>query len=162
FGFQSKMNQLKSQETALRQAARAAEQFEKVRQKADQTLSTISDRAKSIAEEHASASKLVEQLQATLRESTEIGQKVASIGTQVAQRETTAAQQLATARQASADTEAIATKSKEMRIEIETARAALQDLSTKTQELLTTAERTMTAQLGEVASKNEQLRAKTE
>src|SRR6266540_4613765 len=58
-GFHSKMNQLKNQETAIRQAARAAEQFEQVRQKADQTLIAISDRAKSIADEHASASKLV-------------------------------------------------------------------------------------------------------
>jgi len=161
-GFQSKMNQLKSQEMTIRQAARAAEQFAGVRQKADQTLDAISERSKAITDEHASATKLVEQLQATLRESTDVGQKVSSLGTQVAQHETTAAQQLATAKQAAADTEAIAAKSKEMRTEIEAARDSLQDLTSKTQQLLTITERTATTQVTEFGSKYEQLCEKTE
>lgn len=160
-GFHSKMNQLKSQETAIRKAAHAAEEFDSLRQKADRTLASISDRAKAIAEEHASTTKLVEQLQTTLRESTEIGQKVSSLGAQVAQHETTGAQQLANAKQAAADTEAIAAKSKEMRTEIEAARGTLQDLTTQSQQLLTTTESTAKAQREAEAKKHEEFFATT-
>jgi uncharacterized coiled-coil DUF342 family protein len=141
-GFHSKMNQLKSQETTIRQATRAAEEFDEVRQKADKTLAEISDHSRAITEEHASASKIVEQLQTISRESAEISQKVVSSSALIAQHETTATQQLATAKQASADTEAIAAKAKEMRTDIDASRASLQELTNKAQELITTTERT--------------------
>ncbi len=145
-GFHSKMNQLKSQETAIRKAMRATEEFDTLRENADQTFESISNRAKAIAEEHASATKVVEQLQAALRESTETGQKVSNLGAQVAQHETTALQQLASAKLAAGDTEAIAAKSKEMRIEIEASRVSLQDLTTRAEHLLTSTENTAKAQ----------------
>jgi DNA repair exonuclease SbcCD ATPase subunit len=161
-GFHGKMNQLKSQETAIRQAARAAEEFDALRQKANQSLDGISERSKAIAEEQAAATKLVEQLQIVLRESTEIGQRVSSCGVQVAQHETTAAQQLATAKQAAADTEAIGTRSRELRTEIESTREALQELTTKAQQLLATTERTAATQLSDFAARYDELREKTE
>jgi hypothetical protein len=161
-GFHSKMNQLKSQETAIRQAARAAEEFDTLRQRANQTLDLISEQARSIAQENAATTKLVEQLQTTVRESTEIGQKVSGLGAQVAQHETTAAQQLASAKQAAADSEAIAAKSKELRTEIESARNSLQDLMARTQQLLTNTERTTTDQLSDFVSKYDALREKAE
>jgi hypothetical protein len=160
-GFHSKMNQLKSQETAIHKAAHAAEEFESLRQKADRMLDAISDRAKSVAEEQASTTKLIEQLQTTLRESAATGQQVSSLGAQVAQHETTAAQQLANTKQAAADTEAIATKSKEMRAEIDTARGALQDLTTQAQQLLTTTDSTAKAQREAETKKYEEFLATT-
>ncbi|NOT25164.1 MAG: hypothetical protein HOP16_03580 [Acidobacteria bacterium] len=155
-GFHSKMNQLKSQETAIRKGVRAAEEFDTLRANAERTLESISDRAKLIAEEHSSATKVVEQLQVALRESTETGQKVSNLGAQVAQHETTAVQQLASAKLATADTEAIAAKSKEMRLEIEASRVSLQDLTTRAEHLLASTENAAKAQRDAEATSHEE------
>ncbi len=156
-GFHGKMNQLKSQETRIRQVAREAEEFASLHQQANQLFAAISERSRSIAEEHVSGSKLIEQIQTSLREATELGQKISTLATQVEHHETIAGQQLANAKQAAADTEAIAAKSKELRTEIESARDSLQELTTKTQHLLTSTETAATSQLSDSISKYEQL-----
>lgn len=161
-GFQTKMNQLKNQETRIREVSKKVEDFTALHEKAINLSTEMTEQLHAMASEHASATKVMEQLQTLLKESTDLNQKVSALAVQVEQYEKTAGQQLATANQSVADTEAIAKKSKEMREEIETARNSLQDLMTKTQQLLTQTETTASNQLSNFAATYEMLRQNTE
>ena len=161
-GFQNKMNQLKAQETRIRQVAREAEEFASLYEKANQLFNGISEQSRSIAAEHTSAIKLTEQIQEKLRESTELGQKISALCVQIDQYETTGGQQLAKAKQDAADTEAIATKLKELQIEIESTRNSFQELTANVQHLLTSTETMASTQITEFATKFEQMNTTTQ
>ena len=88
-GFHARMNQLKSYEALIRKAVRAADEFDGLLKNADRMMDSITERATSIAEERASTTELVKQLQTILSESTEISQKLATLGTQAARQEST-------------------------------------------------------------------------
>lgn len=161
-GFQTKMNQLKSQETRVREVARRIDDFTALHDKAKHLSDEMAEQSRAMASEYTSATKVTEQLQTLLKESTNLNQKVSALAGQVEQYDKTAGQQLATANQAAAETEAIASKSKEMRVEIESARNSFQDLTTKTQQLLTQTETTASNQLSNFDSAYEKLRQTTE
>lgn len=161
-GFQTKMNQLKSQETRIREVARKVDDFTTLHDKAKHLSDEMAEQSRAMASEHASATRVTEQLQTLLKEATDLNQKVSTLAGQVEHYDTMAVQQLATAKQAAAETEAIANKSKDMRAEIESARNSLQDLTTKTQQLLTQTETTASNQLSNFESEYETLRQTTE
>ena len=114
-GFHNKMNQLKSQETRIRQVLREAEEFASLRGTAERTLGQISDIATAAGAQKASLQASTDEVSTILAKVTEQGQeKVSTVATQVEQYGTTTTQLLASSKQAAADTEAIANKSKEL------------------------------------------------
>jgi hypothetical protein len=161
-GFQTKMNQLKAQETRIRDVGRKADEFTSLHDRAKQAADEIAEHSSAITSEHDAATKVTAQLQAVLKEATDLSQKISGLAAQVEQYDTSAGQQLAIAKQSAADTEAIAAKSKEMRAEIEAARTALQELTTNTQQLITHTETTTTNKLTEFEAAFEKLRGTAE
>ncbi len=161
-GFQNKMNQLKTQETRIRQVSREAEEFGSLQEKAKQTLGQISETATAATAQKTSLQASSEEVAGILVKVNEQGQKISSVAAQVQQHEITATQQLANSKQAAADTEAIANKSKELQTEIEASRNNLQDLVTKTQELLSSTQTSASGQLSEFSTRYESLASSTQ
>ncbi len=161
-GFQAKMNQLKNQETRIRDASRAVDEFVVLHDTAKRLASEIADHATAATAEHDSATKITTQFKDLLKETTDLAQKVSALAAEIEQHDTTAGQQLAAAKQSAADTEAIANKSKEMRAEIETARTSLEELTTKTQQLIGYTEKTTSEKLTNFEAAFEKLRGATE
>ncbi len=161
-GFQNKMNQLKIQETRIRQVSREAEEFVSLQAVAKQTIGQISEIATAAAAQKTSLQASSDEVAGILVKVTEQGQKISSVAAQVQQHEITAAQQLANSKQAAADTEAIANKSKELQTEIEASRNNLQDLAAKTQELLTSTQTAASGQLSEFSTRYENLASSTQ
>jgi chromosome segregation ATPase len=156
-GLHNKMNQLKSQETRIRQVSREAEEFSALEESAKRSLGQISEIASVATALGGSLQNTADEIRNTLSKVSEQGQKVAGVAAQVDQHETTAMQQLAGAKQAAADTEVIAKKSKEMRSEIDTSREALQDLMTRAQELLSSTQTAASEQLSESKTQSDEL-----
>jgi hypothetical protein len=161
-GFHSKMNQLKAQETAIRQGAKAAERLEQMRERTETTVAAIVATVDAIETDRATATKFLGEIETTAKESADAGQRISSVAATVAQHETTAAQQLANAKQWAADTEVIATKAAEMRQEIDTARTTLSELTAKTTTLLATTEQTAATQQTSFEAKYSELKETTE
>jgi hypothetical protein len=161
-GFHNKMNQLKSQETRIRQVSREAEEFASLRETAKQTLGQISDIATAAGAQKTSVQASTDEVSAILAKVTEQGQKVSTVATQVEQHGTTTTQLLANSKQAAADTEAIANKSKELQVEIEATRSSLRALTSKTQELLTSTQTASASQLQEFKTRYEELSSNTQ
>lgn len=161
-GLNNKMNQLKAQETRIRQVSREAEEFASLHEVAKQTLGQISEIASVAGVQKTSLQASTEEASAILAKVTDQGQKVSTVATQVEQQGTTTTQLLASSKQAAADTEAIANKSKELQSEIEASRTSLQDLTSKAQELLTSTEGTAAAQLSEFQTRYEELQGGTQ
>jgi uncharacterized protein YdbL (DUF1318 family) len=156
-GLHNKMNQLKSQETRLRQVSREAAEFTSLQESAKRSLSQISEIASAATTAKASLQGTAEEINGMLAKVSEQGQKVASIAAQIDQHETTATQQLAGAKQATADTEAIAKKAKELQTEIEASREALRDLSAKAQELISSTQSAVSIQLSGATAQGDEL-----
>ena len=158
-GFQSKMNQLKVQETRIREVSRQAEAFAVLRDSAQQMESQISEAATAAASQKTALQSTSDEVAGILAKVTELGQRVASMAAQVQQHEITAAQQLANSKVASADTDAIANKSKELQTEIDATRTTLQELTSTAQALLSSTQATSSAQLLESKAKYEEASA---
>jgi hypothetical protein len=156
--FHGRMNQLRSQEALIRKTARAAGEFDGLLKHADGMLAEIAERASSIADERTSTATVVEQLQALLRESTDIGEQIANLGTQAARQESVATRQLVAARQAFSATEAVAANAKEAQAEAVAGRESFQVLAAQVEELLASTERAATAQREEEAQKHGEVR----
>ena len=156
-GLHNKMNQLKSQETRIRQVSREAEEFRALQESAKSSLGQISEIASAAAALRASLQNTADEINSTLLKVSEQGQKVAGVAAQVDQHETTATQQLAGAKQAAADTDAIAKKSKDLQSEISTSRNALQELVERAQDLLSSAQTTASEQLAESKTQSDEL-----
>jgi len=161
-GFHNKMNQLKSQETRIRQVSRLAEEFVSLQETAKQALGQISDIATAAIAQKATLQTSTEELASILAKGIEQGQKVAGVATQVEQYGTTTAQLLAASKQSAADTEAIAKKSAELQTDIEATRGALHDLTSKTQDLLSSTQSAASSQLSEFDTKYEELSSHTQ
>jgi hypothetical protein len=161
-GFHNKMNQLKSQETRIRQVSREAEEFASLRETAKQTLAQISDIAIAAGAQKTSLQASTDEVSTILAKVTEQGQKVSTVATQVEQYGTTSTQLLANSKQAAADTDAIANKSKELQLEIEATRASLQALTSKAQDLLSSSQSASSSQLQEFKTKYEELSTSTQ
>jgi|SRR5580692_1264941 hypothetical protein len=161
-GFHNKMNQLKSQETRIRQVSREAEEFASLRESAKQTLGQISEIATAAGVQKTSLQASTDEVSAILAKATEQGQKVSIVETQVEQHGTTTTQLLAVSKQAAADTEAIANKSKELQLEIEATRSSLQALTSNAQELLASTQAASSSQLQEFNTKYEELSTSTQ
>ena len=134
-GLQAKVKQLKAQEATIREAVRAAERSTALLDEAVRNSARIAEQAKSIADAHEAAARIVTSLEATERVGVDVSQRVTNTAAQIAQHETTATQQLASAKQAVADTEAIAAKSAAIQADIDAERATLQQLVTRANEL---------------------------
>jgi hypothetical protein len=155
--FHGRMNQLRSQEALIRKTARAAEEFDGLLKNADGMLAEIAERASSIADERASTATVVEQVQALLRESTEIGEQIANLGTQAARQESIASRQLVAARQAFSDMEAVAASAKEAQAEAVAGHESFQALTAQAKVLLAATERTAKVRREEDAQKHAEL-----
>jgi hypothetical protein len=156
------MNQLKSQETRIRQVHRAAEEFATLEASAKHTLSEISEVARAADAQGTSLRATAEDIAGILARVTEQGQKVSGVAGQVEQYGTTVTQLLANSKQASADTEAIAKRSKELQAEMDSSRTTLQDLTSKAQELLTSTQASATSQLSEFKGRYDELAVNTQ
>lgn len=156
-GLHNKMNQLKSQETRIRQVSREAEEFSSLQESAKSSLSQISEVASAAVALKASLQSTADEISSVLSKVSEQGQRVAGAVAQVDQHETTATQQLAGAKQAAADTEAIAKKAKDLQSEIDTSREALRDLVGRAQELLSSTQANASAQLSEAKTESDEL-----
>lgn len=99
-GFQSKMNQLKAQETLIRRAYREAEEFEASNSRAREFLGQIEVASKTTSEVVKSAQSAMDQISATLAKVQEQEQKVAALTVQGQQHDSTAAQYAANAKTA--------------------------------------------------------------
>jgi len=161
-GLHNKMNQLKAQETRIRQVSREAEDFAALHETAKQTLGQILEIATTAGSQKTSLQATTEEVSAILAKVTEQGQKVSAVATQVEQHGTTTTQLLANSKQAAADTEAVANKSKELQSEIEAARSSLQALTSKAQDLLTSTQAASSTQLQEFKAKYEELSSGTQ
>ena len=152
--FHGRMNQLRSQEALIRKTARAAGEFDGLLKNADGMLAEIAERASSIDDERASTATVVEQLNALLRESTEIGEQISSLGTQAARQESIATRQLVAARQAFSDTEAVAADAKAAEAEAVAGREKFQALTAQVEQLLATTVRAAKARRDDDAQKH--------
>jgi chromosome segregation ATPase len=161
-GLNNKMNQLKVQETRIRQVSREAEELTSLHETAKQMVGQISNISTAAGVQKAALQASTEEANAILMKVTEQGQKVSTVATQVEQHGTTVTQLLANSKQASADTEAIANKSKELQSEIDATRSALQALTSKAQDLLTSTQAASTTQLLEFKTKYEELSSNTQ
>lgn len=159
-GFSAKMNQLKHQEAAIRQATGAAADLAAVSEKAQGHLELIDRRANAIADEEAKTAELLEQVQARADQAAKTEQAIAATAHQLDQQTSTVTQQLANAKQAVADIQAIATKAKELRSEIDAARVALEELTAQSRQLLARTETTAKSQREEEAREYAGLLAK--
>lgn len=155
-GFQTKMNQLKTEETRLRQVARQAEDFVVLEENAKKILSQIEDAANSASATRATLQASSDEVNSVLSRITEQGQKISSAAAQIEQHETTAAQQLANSKQSAADTDAIASKCKDLQSEIFATRSSFQDLATKTVDLLASTQAAAMAQSSDFQRKYEE------
>lgn len=156
-GLHNKMNQLKSQETRIRQVSREAAEFSSLQESAKRSLTQISEITSAATGMKATLQSTADEIGVLLSKVSEQGQKIAGIAVQVDQHETTATQQLAGAKQAAADTEAIAKKSKELQSEINTSREALQGLVEQAQELLSSTQTAAADQLAESKTQSDTL-----
>jgi hypothetical protein len=152
-GLQSKMNQLKAEETRIRQVSREAAEFSSLQDSARSALGQISQMASEASGLRTSMTNSSEEISSILSKAAEQGQRISSVAAQVDQHGTTATQQLATTKQAAADTEAAAKKSKELQGEIEVGRDSLQSLLGKAQESLASAQTAAEAQLADTKMK---------
>jgi hypothetical protein len=160
-GLHNRMNQLKSQETRIRQVSREAEEFASLHESAKNILGQIADIATSATSVKASLQGAAEEVSGILSKTSEQAQKVAGVAAQIDQQETTATQQLGGAKQAAADIEAIAKKAKELQTEIDASRETLLDLLEKSREFLSSTQTAVTAQLSEARTQSEELVSST-
>jgi hypothetical protein len=161
-GLHNKMNQLKTQETRIRQVSREAEKFASLKESAESSLSQISEMAAAAANLKGSLQSRVDEVNGILSKVSEQGQKVAGIATQVDQHETTATQQLASTKQAAADTEVMARKARELQTEMESSRDSWRDLLGEAQELLASTQTAVAAQLSDVGTRSDELVSTTQ
>jgi hypothetical protein len=148
-GFQSKMNQLKAQETLIRRVHREAEEFETSSSRAHTLLTQIDGASKISAELAKSVQSSVDQVSATLAKVQEQEQRIAALTIQGQQHDSSAAQYAANAKTASADVEALATKTRASQTEIDGARTELGELLTKVRNVLSSTEKTLTDSIGD-------------
>ena len=160
-GLHNKMNQLKIQETRIRQVSREAAEFSSLQESAKGSLTQISETASAAAALKASLQSTADEISGVLSKVLEQGQRIAGAAAQVDQHETTATQQLAGAKQSAADTEAIAKKTKELQSEIDASREELRDLVGRAQELLSSTQTAASAQLSEAQRQSDELTSTT-
>ena len=135
-GFHNKMNQLKAQETLIRQAAREADKFAESREFAAKLREQIKAAAETIAADRADVQNIVTKVGELYQQSTETQQKVTAVAAQVQQHELTAAQQLANATQAAANTQALEKSAKETTADLSKLRADFDQLQQSAKELV--------------------------
>ena len=156
-GLHNKMNQLKAQETLIRQVSREAAEFTSLQDSAKNHLNQISQIAAEATSLKASVQVAADGVTGALSKVSENEQKVSGIAVQVDQHGTTATQQLASIKQATADVEAIAKKTKELQTEIDTSRESLRDLVGKAQDLLSSTHKDAALQLSNTKTTTDEL-----
>jgi hypothetical protein len=161
-GFQSKMNQLKAQETLIRRVHREAEEFETSNSRAHTLLAQIDGVSKTTAELAKSVQSSVDQVSATLAKVQEQEQKIAALTIQGQQHDSSAAQYVANTKTASADVEALATKTRLSQSEIDGVKTELGELLTKVRNLLSSTEKTLAESSGDFQRRFEQGKADQE
>ena len=161
-GFHTKMNQLKEQETLIRQAHRKAQLFEKSSNRANALLSSIEETAKGCTDQAHSIKSSVDQVSAVAAKINEQEQKVSALTVQVQQHDSTAAQFVVNAKNAAAEVEAFANKSRELLPEIETERSLVAELRSNVDKLLASTEKTVNESLDEFQKKYVELKEEAE
>lgn len=147
-GYETKMNQLKAQETLIRQASHEAKQLADVKRRADGLFTDISAIAGKAQEGQQSIQEAVDTINTTLKETIDIQQKAAAAAAQVQQNEATTTQQLSNTTQLAANVQTAERTVKEASVEIETSRTELTELLAQASQLITTTGATTEAQIG--------------
>jgi hypothetical protein len=146
-GYETKMNQLKAQETLIRQASHEAKQLSDVKKRADGLVSEISSIEVTAKEGQQSIREAVDAINTTLKETIDIQQKASAAAAQVQQNEATTTQQLSNTTQLAANVQTAERTVKEASAEIAAARAELAELLGQASQLITTTGTTTEAQI---------------
>jgi hypothetical protein len=161
-GFHRKMNELKSQETVIRQAHREAEEFGASVSRAHELLQRLEELAKASGDQEKSVQASAEQASTLLAKVIEQEQKVAALTLQGQQQDSAATQYAANAKVASAEVEAIATKTKASQVEIDSMRSQLIELVDKGEQFFSDKDKAANDSLEEFQIKYNDLREETE
>jgi hypothetical protein len=161
-GFHRKMNELKSQETVIRQARREAEDFEASTSRARELLRQMEELAKASGEQGKSIQGSAELVSTLLAKVAEQEQKVTALTLQGQQQDSAATQYAASAKAASAEVEAIAARTKASQVEIDSARSQLIELVSKVEQFLIDKEKVTDDSLKEFQTTYSDLSTKTE
>jgi DNA repair exonuclease SbcCD ATPase subunit len=146
-GYETKMNQLKAQETLIRQASQEAKKLADVKKNADGLLLEISSVAERANAGQQSIGDAVNTVNAVLKDATETQQKVAAAAAQVQQNESTTTQQLSNTTQLAANVNTLEGTVKEAASEIAAARSELTGLLDQATQLIATTGTTTQTQI---------------
>jgi hypothetical protein len=146
-GYETKMNQLKVQETLIRQAAHEAKGLGEVRKHADGLVLEISSLAERANAEQQVIRDAVGAVNTVLKEASETQQKVSAAAAQVQQNETTTTQQLSNTTQLAANVQTAERTVKDAATEIEAARLQLAELVTQASQMIATTKDTTQSQI---------------
>ena len=135
-GYETKMNQLKAQETAIRRASQEAATFAAAREQAAKLAKDIQDLTEAARSNELSIEGSLGKISEAVQQSTETQQKTAALAVQVQQNEITIAQQLANATQAAATVQALEKVAKEASGEISETKAKWSELLAQAQDQL--------------------------
>jgi hypothetical protein len=137
-GFQSKMNQLKSQEILINRVHKAALEFEGSSAHARELLASLEQTVSGSQEQARAIPAAVEQVSALLAKAGEHEQAIAGLVIRAQQSDTAAAQHEANAKTANADVQAFVNRLPEIQTEIQDAKTRLTALNSTASDLLTT------------------------
>ncbi len=146
-GYETKMNQLKAQETLIRQASHEAKGLSNVREQADGLVLEISSLAERANAQEQTVRDAVGAVNAVLKEAGETQQKVSAAAAQVQQNETTTTQQLSNTTLLAANVQTVERTVKEAATEIGATRLKLDELVTQTSQLMATTKDTTQIQI---------------
>jgi len=161
-GYETKMNQLKAQETLIRQAANEAKHLADARTTADGLVVEISSIAQKADVERQTILDAVGAVNTAVKEVTDLQQKVSAAAAQVQQNETTTTQQLSNTTQLAANAQTAERTVKEASVEIEASRTELAELLTQASQLIATTGTTTQAQIDSFKTDFTKMESETE
>jgi hypothetical protein len=135
-GYQTKMNQLKAQETLIRAAANEARGLSDLKKRAESLTDEVSSTAKDIEDHREAIHEALAAIGDVLKESTETQQKVFAIAALVQQNEIATTQQLSNATQSTANVQTVEKAVREASAEITSARTRLTELLAEAERLI--------------------------
>jgi chromosome segregation ATPase len=130
-GFHEKMNQLKAQETQIRKATRAAEEFETSEAQATHLLAQIESALNGANLSTKTIAAATEQISTPLAKATEQEQAMAGLAVRIQQTDVAATQHEANAKTANAEIQAIAARLPVLQSEIDELKGAASKLNTE-------------------------------
>jgi hypothetical protein len=160
-GYETKMNQLKVQETTIRQAANAAQDIGGVRRQLDDAVAQVSSIVEATTRDQQKTGEALEATKLLLKEVTESREKAAAASAQVQQNEQTTTQQLSSITQIAANVQTAEMSVKEHTADIELKRTELNELVSQVATLVDSTESTTNSQIESFKSEYAKLETNT-